>query len=218
MKLSKRLQAIHDEIPKGAIVADIGTDHGLLNIAAIQSKRAQFAYALDINEGPLQQAHDNVVRFGLEDSIELVLSDGLKSFTKKADCYVIAGMGSDLIWSIMQDYPFLSEDTIIIQSNTKHYELRKVLSENGFEIIKEIFLMDQGKAVFIQVLKKSKAYEISECDAQLGSYLVKHMDETYLQYLKDRSAYLKTIAHNNTKLNNEYQCILNILEKGARHE
>lgn len=218
MKLSNRLQAIHDHLPQNCRLADIGTDHGLLMIKAISSGVASFAYGLDINKDPLQQAHDNVVRFAMEDKIELILSDGLKSFTKTADTFVLAGMGTELIWSIMEDYPFKAEDTIIIQSNTKHFELRHLLNDNGFIITKEIYMTDQGKPVFIQVVKLGKTAPMSACDAHLGAYLIEHRDDVYTEYLEQRKDYLKAIAHNNTKLNEEYTCILNVLEKGASHE
>lgn len=218
MKLSKRLQAIHDEIPHDAIIADIGTDHGLLMIAAIQSGRATFAYGLDINPDPLQQAHDNVVRFDLQDKIQLILSDGLKSFEHRANTFVLAGMGSDLIWNIMKDYPFEADDTIIIQSNTKHYDLRLALVNHGFTINKEIYLMDQNKPVFIQVVQYRQADPISLCQAHLGVSLEEAQNPEYKAYLEQRSDYLSQIAHNNSKLNEEYQCILGALKKGAANE
>lgn len=218
MKLSNRLQAIHDHLPMGCVVADIGTDHGLLMIRAIQSGVATYAYGLDINKDPLQQAHDNVVRFALETSIELILSDGLKSFTKTADTFVLAGMGTDLIWSILKDYPFQNDDTIIIQSNTKHTELRLLLQKHDFTITKEIFMMDQGKPVFIQIVSKGQSEPFSSCEAHLGRYLLKHRDDEYTAYLMQRRDYLKGIAHNNTNLKEEYTCILSVLEKGASHE
>lgn len=218
MKLSNRLQAIHDHLPQDCIIADIGTDHGLLMVKAIQSGRASYAYGLDINKDPLQQAHDNVVRFALEDKIELVLSDGLKSFTKTADTFVLAGMGTELIWSILDNYTFQETDTIIIQSNTKHYDLRVLLNQNHYIIKKEIYMMDQGKPVFIQVVQKGHQDDFNECELHLSKYLLEHLDESYIEYLTQRAEYLKDIAHNNTKLNNEYTCILNVLEKGASHE
>lgn len=218
MRLSKRLKAIHDHIPANAILADIGTDHGLLMIQAIQSGQAQKAYGLDINADPLQQAHDNVVRFSMEDKIELILSDGLKSFNQTADTFVLAGMGAETIWSIIDAYTFQENDTLIIQSNTKHYWLRQTLNQNGFSITKELFLMDQGKPVFIQIAKLKKSDPLSPCEKHLGAYLIKSMTPEYHHYLQERSIYLKTIKHNNTFLEEEYHCILKHIEKGATHE
>ncbi|MDE8185730.1 tRNA (adenine(22)-N(1))-methyltransferase TrmK, partial [Erysipelothrix rhusiopathiae] len=83
-----------------ARVADVGTDHGLLLIKAIQEHKAIMGYGLDIAEKPLQQARDNVERFGFHDKIELHLGNGLEGFKGDADCFVIAGMGAETIWSI----------------------------------------------------------------------------------------------------------------------
>ena len=218
MNLSRRLSAIHDHLPKGALLADIGTDHGLLMIKAIQSGQAAYAYGLDINPDPLQQAHDNVVRFSMEDKIELILSDGLASFTKEANAFVLAGMGAETIWGIMSDYDFKSDDTIIIQSNTKHYWLRHTLNKEGFKIIKEIYLLDQGKDVFIQIVKKVEPESMSECQAYLGAYLLDHPSDEFNAYLEQRMNYLDKIKHNNTFLLAEYECIIKQIKKGATHE
>ena len=105
MKLSHRLETIASFVPKGSIVADIGTDHGYIPIWLLQQKIAVKAIAMDIGEGPLKRAREHIVLYGLEDLIETRLSNGLSGlYPKEADTVVIAGMGGELIsWSIVPD-------------------------------------------------------------------------------------------------------------------
>ncbi|MED4959218.1 tRNA (adenine(22)-N(1))-methyltransferase TrmK, partial [Paenibacillus macerans] len=50
MRLSARLQLISDLLPKGCRFADIGSDHALLPVSAVQSGRAAFAVAGEVND------------------------------------------------------------------------------------------------------------------------------------------------------------------------
>ena len=61
MKLSHRLETIASFVPKGSIVADIGTDHGYIPIWLLQQKIAVKAIAMDIGEGPLKRAREHIV-------------------------------------------------------------------------------------------------------------------------------------------------------------
>lgn len=47
-------------IPKESALADIGSDHALLPVAAVQSGRAVRAVAGEVNDGPLQAAAKQV--------------------------------------------------------------------------------------------------------------------------------------------------------------
>ena len=90
MKLSKRLQTIADFVKKGAVVADIGTDHAHIPIYLIKNNIISKAYACDINAGPLEKAKENINYYGVK-NIELRLSNGLEKLkTDEADTFIIA--------------------------------------------------------------------------------------------------------------------------------
>lgn len=215
MKLSNRLTEIFNLIPEQAYVADIGTDHGLLLIKAIQENKAVKGYGLDIAEKPLQQARENVERFGYQDSIDLHLGNGLEGFKGFANCFVIAGMGAETIWSIISNYKFNENDTIIIQSNTKNAWLRKTVTEQGFAITDERFLMERQIPVFIMVLKisKKKIHALTQEDVLIGPVLKQNITGEYLDYLTNRANHLYSIKSHNIDLETEYNTIRNILEK-----
>ena len=78
MQLSKRLRAVADLVPDGAVLADVGTDHAYIPIALVEEGKIPQALAMDINQGPLMRAEENIQSHGLKEKIETRLSDGLE--------------------------------------------------------------------------------------------------------------------------------------------
>lgn len=74
MKLSNRLQRIHDQIPEGSRMADIGSDHALLPVAAIRSGKASAAVAGEVNPGPYDAACKQVSDAGLKEKLQCVVA------------------------------------------------------------------------------------------------------------------------------------------------
>lgn len=112
MKLSKRLEMVASFVERGSRIADIGTDHGYLPIALIERGVSPGAIAMDIGQGPLARAKEHVLACGMEDKIELRLSDGLAELKPgEADSVVIAGMGGELVLHILEQGRALWEST-----------------------------------------------------------------------------------------------------------
>ena len=64
-------------IPRGARLADVGSDHAYLPIALCLENKIEYARASDINEGPVSAARANVIKNGLAERIEVTRADGL---------------------------------------------------------------------------------------------------------------------------------------------
>lgn len=192
MKLTQRLKALYDLIPQDSVLVDIGTDHGYLVIKAVKDNKVRHAYGLDIGVGPLNQAKQNIKQYGLENNITLMLLDGLKGFEADANCYVIAGMGAETIYSIISNKDFKEDDIILIQSNTKNAWLRKELNKLGFRIRDEVFLIERNKPVFIMALSLG-SQNLTEEEILLGPILLKAENESYYHYLLQRLSHLETI-------------------------
>ncbi len=143
-KLSRRLRAAFLLVRGGGTVADIGTDHALLPIALVKSGKAPFAIASDINRGPLEKADENIRREGLEEKISVHLANGAEGLSGRADEFVIAGMGGELIAKIIENAPFFKDLNLhfVLQPMTKTSHLRAFLWDNGFDIFKEIHIED----------------------------------------------------------------------------
>ena len=148
MPLSRRLLLIASLVPKGARVCDIGTDHARLPIYLIEQEKANRVIATDIRPLPLENAKRNVETSGVK-GIELRLCDGLSAISKEEiDTVIIAGIGGEVISGIIsraelsreQPYPLL-----ILQPTTSPEALRRYLYENGFEILTETALKENGK-------------------------------------------------------------------------
>lgn len=198
MKLSKRLQTIADFVKKGAVVADIGTDHAHIPIYLIKNNIISRAYACDINAGPLEKAKENINYYGVK-NIELRLSNGLEKLkTDEADTFIIAGMGGELITDILEKGRrfFATERKFILSPHTKTDEVRKYLLSNGFEITKEDMCIDEGKFYTVmEAVYIGKTFSYTKGELLFGKYLIDNKNPVLFEYLKkEKQKYLNIIS------------------------
>ena len=147
-KLNGRLCSAASFVRQGAVVADIGTDHAYLPIFLLKAGVAARAFALDINEGPLKKADENISAAGLSDKIECRLLDGAAGlFGLGITDYAICGMGGELIADIIERAPHLKDEGVrlILQPMSRQEHLRAYLSKSGFRIFGEAYSSDSGK-------------------------------------------------------------------------
>ncbi|MGN0612301.1 MAG: Nif3-like dinuclear metal center hexameric protein [Porcipelethomonas sp.] len=139
ISIDKRLELCAQMISGSGTVCDIGTDHAYLPVYLIQNQLCSKAVASDINEGPLQFARQTVGRYGCEDDIAVVKSDGLENIDLSGvSDIVIAGMGGETIAEILhKDERSKSGINFVFQPMTRAGYLRKWLYKNGYEIIRE---------------------------------------------------------------------------------
>ena len=108
--LSKRMEAVVNMVspqslvvPEKKCIADIGCDHAYVSIALMERGLADKVIAMDVRKGPLEIAAKNVAEYGMENNIELRLSDGMERLKPgEADAIIIAGMGGLLMCSILE--------------------------------------------------------------------------------------------------------------------
>lgn len=139
-KLDSRLQLCASMVRENVRLADIGTDHAYLPIWLARQGHISSAIAADIHLGPLQKAASNVRRYHVEEAVSTRLSDGLELiFPHEADDIVLAGMGGELIASIIEKAPWLKnkEKHLILQPMTSAEELRRFLQKEGYAVLKE---------------------------------------------------------------------------------
>ena len=198
MKLSKRLQTIADFVKKGAVVADIGTDHAHIPIYLIKNNIISKAYACDINAGPLEKAKENINYYGVK-NIELRLSNGLEKLkTDEADTFIIAGMGGELIIDILdrgQGF-FDKKNTFILSPHTKIEEVRNYLLRKGLKILKEDMCIDEGKFYTVmEAVYIGKTFSYTKGELLFGKYLIDNKNTVLFEYLKkEKQKYLNIIA------------------------
>jgi len=149
MALRPRLAMTADLVPPGIAVADIGSDHAYLPVHLVRTGICPRAIASDIGEGPLENARRTVSRAGLEDRIELRLSDGFSRFAPiDASCWVLAGMGGTLMSRLLDAAPWLCAPGMVIVAQPMRHaeELRAWLVAHGFMIECESVCKDAGRA------------------------------------------------------------------------
>lgn len=144
--LSNRLRACCEFVQPGDRVADIGTDHGYLGIFLLQNGLASRIFASDVREKPLEKARENAKLYGVAEKMQCFLSDGAQRIPRDFDVLVCAGMGADTIIGILKDAPWLQSGgyRLILQPQSTGYDLRRYLSENGWEISRETVCQDGG--------------------------------------------------------------------------
>lgn len=147
MLLDERLQTVALLVREGAVVADVGSDHGYLVCHLVASRKCPRAFATDINESPLKRTRVNIRAEGLGPRIETVLCDGLSEIPPEAVTdVVIAGMGGDLIADILLAWQGArdTEKHFVLQPMTKPEHLRARLLCEGFAILEEVPVLSGG--------------------------------------------------------------------------
>ncbi len=143
-KLSDRLRMMADEIEKGQIAADIGTDHGFLPLFLIENGISPKTILADISEGSLEKAKQNVEGYirsreaedekALRECFDFRLGDGISVLEDgEADAVVIAGMGGLLMAQIIlaDIKKTFSFKRLILQPRNKCGYLLRILENNG---------------------------------------------------------------------------------------
>lgn len=189
MEISRRLQKIAEYIPQGSRVADIGSDHAYLPTYLVGTGQSTYIVAGEVNEGPFQSARNRVKACGLEDFVKVRKGDGLEVIAAgEVDAIVIAGMGGSLITRILSDgREKLKEiNRLVLQPNVGEHIVRRFCMENGWQLIAEEILEEEGKIYeilcFIQGDGK-KPYDQSDQSIELllrlGPFLIKRQDEVF---------------------------------------
>lgn len=198
MQLSKRLQAIADMISVCDTLADVGTDHGYIPIYAVERQIAKKAIAMDINRGPIKRAASHIAEHGLEAYIETRCCDGVAALKKgEADCVVIAGMGGGLMQKILSEGQEVLIDVkeLILQPQSEIGKFRCFLAENGYAIVKEAMVLEDGK--FYPMMKVVHGRMEMTCPLFLeyGEFLLKEKNPVLRVFLEKSRENCEGILH-----------------------
>lgn len=200
MHLSNRLLAIAEMVSPSSKVADIGTDHAYIPIYLCQTGKIVSAIAMDIHQGPLQRAKENIRQHKLENKIETRLSDGLQRLEEnEADCLVIAGMGGALTVRILSQKEKLTKEAgeIILQPQSEIGKVRQYLAEQGFSIREERMVKEEGKYYpMMKACYRGVRQSLAKAQMEYGPMLLENKDELLKEYLKLQKKSLEKISEN----------------------
>jgi tRNA (adenine22-N1)-methyltransferase len=209
MKLSKRLETVASFVTEGSNIADIGTDHGYIPIYLVEEGRCPHAIAMDVRKGPLERAKAHIAEAGLEERIEVRLSDGLKALkAEEADCIVIAGMGGELVMRIMEDgrHMWGTVRQWVLSPQSDLDKVRRFLEEEEFSIVQETMIKEDGKYYTVMsVSREAKPSQsgYTEAEYRYGKLLIDEKNQVLCEFLQKEQCQLKSILEELKKQSSE---------------
>jgi len=208
MILDTRLRAAAEMVPRGARLADIGSDHAYLPIALCLEGKIEYALASDINEGPVASARANIAKNGLASKIEAIRADGLDDARDFApDCITVLGMGGELIVTILDRAEWVRDEriTLVLQPMTHAEILSEYLAANGFAVSDErIVSVGERDDRIYRLIKASydgKRRSIDKAEALVGKINLERGDEVTKRYISRLIAVLNTKIQGKEKAN-----------------
>ncbi|MBB1086491.1 tRNA (adenine(22)-N(1))-methyltransferase [Limosilactobacillus fastidiosus] len=202
--LSQRLETVAEFVPKGARVADIGSDHGYLPAALALRKRIAYAVAGEVVKGPYENAVREIQKLNLANIIQARLADGLAAIedADQIDTITIAGMGGALITQILDAHPekLTGVARLILQPNVGEARLRTWLMNHRFQIMAEKMIAEDGHTYEIIVAEPSIVpFRYSKYELTFGPFLLeKHspvFDKKWHGELQRQKTVLQQMSH-----------------------
>lgn len=151
-------------------MVDVGTDHALLPIYAVQRRGSPFVIASDINPGPLAAAKRAVSEAGLTSVIDTRLGPGLETVRPgEVDVVVIAGMGGHVMTEILQEASEVLTQVkrLILQPMGAARTVRLYLLGHGWSVVHEEIFLQVGK--YYEFIVAEPTEEVTDYDAFLDS-------------------------------------------------
>ncbi len=142
--LSMRLERVAANVPVGARLADIGSDHAYLPVALLRRGLISAAVAGEVAATPFFAAQRTVRDNGLEPHITVRLADGLAAIEPGDGITAISlcGMGGETIRDILDagKAHLNGSERLVLQPNGGEQPLRQWLMENGYTLLTEELL------------------------------------------------------------------------------
>lgn len=199
-ELSQRLTVVGDAVPKGARLADIGSDHAYLPVALMLVEKISYAVCGEVVAGPFHSAQKQVAKSGLTEKIVVRLADGLAAIkrTDEINAITIAGMGGTLIANILENGKtqgqLTGKERLILQPNVGEANVRLWLQKEGYQIVGENILAENDKIYEVIVAEKTEQQqELSEKEVFFGPYLLAEKNNVFLKKWRQEQQALKKV-------------------------
>ena len=145
--LSMRLERVAANVPAGARLADIGSDHAYLPVALLRRGAITAAVAGEVAATPFHAAQRTVRDNGLEQQVSVRLAKGLAAIEPQDGITAISlcGMGGETIRDILASGKVHLNDRerLVLQPNGGEQPLRQWLMDNGYAILHEELLHEK---------------------------------------------------------------------------
>ena len=189
MKLTDRLLKIASLVSDGKKIADIGTDHGYIPVYLLKEGKVPFAVLADVNKGPLDNAHKEVIQNNLLDKVDLRLGLEILEIGEVEEV-IIAGMGGILISELLEAKKEVAHNVekLILQPMQAQEELRYYLLNNGYEILEEVLVREDFRIYEIIVAKYTGKNTIIEDEIyyEVGIKLLENKDSLFNDFIEKK--------------------------------
>jgi tRNA (adenine22-N1)-methyltransferase len=200
-QLSRRLEGVLDLVRPCALLADVGTDHGLLPVAAVRRGIAARAIAADLREAPLSGARAHIEQSALGDRVLAVKGDGLLAVQHSGvQAVVMAGMSGDSMLRMFEDAPrvLAQLEQLILQPNQNVRSIREWALRNGWHLRDELMLEERGRffvvCAFVRAAGSDPAYSVpgwvEAALCSIGPRLLARRDPVALRWVERQRARL----------------------------
>ena len=189
-ELSMRLAKVGEFVPKGARLADIGSDHAYLPVSLMLKGQISYAVAGEVVKGPFESAQKQVRKNDLSEQIIVRLADGLSAveLSDEINAITIAGMGGTLIRSILQagqdNQRLTGQERLILQPNVGEKTLREWLMANGYSIMTEEIL-EENKKIYEIIVAETQPATYTEQELFFGPFLLKEKSPIFIEKWQD---------------------------------
>jgi tRNA (adenine22-N1)-methyltransferase len=179
-----RLERVAAQVPVGARLADIGSDHGYLPVALMRRGVIVAAVAGEVAMTPFRSAERTVREHGLEPWITVRLADGLAAIEPGDGITAISfcGMGGETIRDILERDPsrLSGRERLILQPNGGEQPLRLWLMENDYRILGEEVLRENRFDYEIIVAERTGPVTYSAEELYFGPLLMRARSPAFL--------------------------------------
>ena len=203
---SLRLKLIADLVDKNSIVADIGTDHGIVPIYLSKEEIGKKVIASDISEKSLSKLYEKLELNPQINNIDLRVGNGLNILKPfEVDTIIISGMGGNLIEEIIEESLEVakSSSVMILGANNAVEQLRRFLHLKRFIIVDEVDLYENDK--YYQILKVKTGLEVYEEDIyyEFGKILIEKKSKNLLKFINEEINSMNNIVEHLNSINTE---------------
>ncbi|WP_347233028.1 tRNA (adenine(22)-N(1))-methyltransferase [Pseudomonas alkylphenolica] len=198
--LSMRLERVAAQVPAGARLADIGSDHGYLPVALMRRGAITAAVAGEVAVTPFHAAERTVRDNGLDLQITVRLACGLAAIEPqdRISAITLCGMGGETIRDILDagKARLNGEERLILQPNGGEQPLRQWLMENGYRILHEEVLRENRFDYEIIVAERSGPVTYSAQELYFGPVHLQARSAAFLgKWQRRLRLKQKTLSH-----------------------
>ena len=186
-KLSPRLALVAEFVPRGAVVADVGTDHAYLPVYLVENNICPAVVATDVHQKPYQSALNTVQQVGLGHKITVGLGDGLKCLQPgDVQVVVMAGIGGGTMCRLLDASPEVVTGLtrLVLQPMDDAPQLRKWLVSHGWQLVAERLVDDNGHLYLVLVAEPGRSEVLDELALIVGPKLLECKDQLLSLYVQ----------------------------------